>query len=420
MSEGHSRLSPSKRSRWGACPGSIREEAKYAGSGKSSPSALDGTRTHMVLEFCIKSGQSASALIGMNIADKEGGFTVDEERAERVDFAMSYINSRRDELAVSSQFIKVIAESRVDPAPFFNRNDLSGTVDVQIITDKVLEIIDYKDGVQEVTAHQNQQLDQYAWGVLAECRDLRFDHIRMTIIQPKLRQFGKKGVSYYEVSREVFEQGLITLSDQAAATDDPNAPLVSGEHCQWCPHAGNCQERSSNLLKKAGIKFGPTTVLEQACELSTDLSTEQMREVIEALPLIRGWLDSVEEAALERLKKGDVIEGLKVVRGRGMRSWAFPDEEIAVKLNKMTVPKAVIWETKLISPATAEKLKWKSGDKQKQLSPKQLKVLHEELIRKGDGALKVVSAADERAAVVFQKVEQMFGPADDALPSWLS
>ena len=175
------------------------------------------------------------------------------------------------------------------------------------------------------------------------------------------------------------------------------------------------------MLAKAGIVFGPTTVLEQSMSLEiNDLPPERIREIVEALPMLRGWLDTVEEAALERIKSGTPIDGLKVVRGRGMRSWAFPEEEIAEKLKKMTVPKGAIWKTSIISPAAAEKLKWQSGEKQKQLSPKQLKVLQTEMISKGEGKLTVVSAADERQAVEFGNVEAMFAEADaQQLPSWL-
>ena len=41
----HSKLSPSARSRWGACPGSVREEAKYPKQ-PSGAAAIDGTHSH--------------------------------------------------------------------------------------------------------------------------------------------------------------------------------------------------------------------------------------------------------------------------------------------------------------------------------------------------------------------------------------
>ena len=57
-------------------------------------------------------------------------------------------------------------------------------------------------------------------------------------------------------------------------------------------------------------------------------------------------------------------------------------------------PKSAIWETKLVTPAKVEKLKWeatKAGEKvQKQLSERQLKTLDTEYVAKVAGKLTVV------------------------------
>jgi hypothetical protein len=103
-----------------------------------------------------------------------------------------------------------------------------------------------------------------------------------------------------------------------------------------------------------------------------------------------------------------------------MRSWALPEEEVATKLSKMGVPKGDIWETKLVSPAKAEKLKWvKKDGTQKQLTAKQLEVVQKDLVSKSEGKLTVVSAADQRPAVEFGDAAKMFGPVE-AIPSWLT
>mgnify|MGYP000243372453 CR=1 FL=1 len=49
----HAKLSPSSAYRWLACPGSVREEAKYP-EPPSGPGAIDGTHSHTLLEHCIK------------------------------------------------------------------------------------------------------------------------------------------------------------------------------------------------------------------------------------------------------------------------------------------------------------------------------------------------------------------------------
>ena len=70
----HAKLSPSKRSRWALCPGSIREEVKYPDTG-SGPAAADGTHSHTLLEHCIKTGLSDPMdQVGDVFSDHEGTF----------------------------------------------------------------------------------------------------------------------------------------------------------------------------------------------------------------------------------------------------------------------------------------------------------------------------------------------------------
>lgn len=93
----HSNLSPSARHRWGACPASVRESAKYPNK-PSGPAAIDGTHTHTLLEHCLLQVHDAAHYIGMVLKDHEGEFMVDAERAERVQLALDYIDKRYTEM----------------------------------------------------------------------------------------------------------------------------------------------------------------------------------------------------------------------------------------------------------------------------------------------------------------------------------
>ena len=425
----HAKLSPSARHRWGKCPGSVRMEAQYPEGGKPSAAGVDGTHSHTLLEYCVKRliaglDGKAEAFVGVTLKDDDGEFTVDAARAERVEFAMEYIRSRAFLLGAT-----VKAEEQVDPKYLIGRDDLFGTVDVQLLNSEVLEIIDYKDGMGIVDVVDNPQLEQYMFGALAPFWQngvVKPKWLRMTIIQPKLREKGLSGITFHEMNLESFMPTYQQLLTEAQATDAKDAPLVPGEvQCRYCAHGGNCSVRTTVMLEKAGIKFGAVgvaPVLEQVCEKSPlDLTEQQFREIVEALPMIRTWLEGVEEAALARIQSGKPIEGVKAVRGRGMRSWMLPEEEVAAKLSKMGVPKGEIWETKVVSPAKAEKLKWvKKDGTQKQLTAKQLEVVQKELVSKSEGKLTVVSAADGRPAVEFGDAAKMFSPVGDALPSWLT
>ena len=432
----HAQLSPSKRHRWALCPGSVREEAKYPEE-RSGPAAIDGTHSHTLLEHCIKAGLADPTLmVGVRLMDDEGEFVIDADRAARVKSAIEYVKSRVTQL---NGMAEVVPETRVDPQWFTNRDDLSGTVDIQIISGDVLEIIDYKDGMAEVPAEGNLQLEQYALGKLAECRkgynvpdQYPWHEVRMTIIQPKLALRGGTPITTWTVPVSELLTKISVLVDQARATDNPDAPLIPGDsQCKYCRAKGACSALAGNVMKEVGIMFQP--IADQTFEIAQQsadrdpavMSDDQIRQVMEAAPLMRQLLEAVEKEALRRLEAGQSIPGLKLVNGRGSRTWALPEEEMAEKLVKMGIPKTAIYETKLVSPAKAEKLVWEKRDGTKvSLTPRQMSRMEQEYVIKMAGKLTVVPESDSRPAVVknaapmFSVVEA--APAAESVPSWLS
>ena len=428
----HAKLSPSKRSRWALCPGSIREEAKYPDTG-SGPAAADGTHSHTLLEHCIKNGLSDPMdQVGETFTDHEGTFKVDADRAARVKIAIEYIRER----SMNGMF-KVISEQKVDPEFLLGRKDLSGTVDCQIIGPDWIELIDYKDGMGVVSAEGNMQLEQYAYGVLAGYKlpvngAYPFNTHRMTIIQPKLALKGMKPITSHEVSVRSLLDNMGTIITQAAATDKPDAPLVPGEsQCKFCRAKGSCAALAGNVMKEVGIMFQPVVtetldVAQQSADKDpAQMDDAQIRQIMEAAPLMRQLLEAVEKEAMRRMESGISIPGLKLVNGRGSRAWALPEAEMAEKLVKMGIPKGAIYETKLVTPAKAEKLTWEKKDGTKvTLTERQLKRMEQEYVSKLAGKLTVVPESDGRPAVVmnaaplFSAVEA--APAAESLPSWLS
>ena len=426
----HAQLSPSKRNRWALCPGSFREEAKYPEQ-SGGAAAIDGTHTHTLLEVCLKDGDvDASFHIGVEMEDDDGKFVIDKERAARVQIALEYIYKRLD------NSMTLLSESKVDPAFLLGRDDLSGTVDVQIIGNGVLELIDYKDGMAPVDAKGNMQLEQYAYGVLAGYKlpvngAYPFDTVRMTIIQPKLAMKNMNPISSFDVSVRDLMANMGTIIRQAAATDAPDAPLVPGEsQCKYCRAKGNCSALASNVMKEVGIMFQPIVnqtldVAQQSADKDpTAMNDAQIRQIMEAAPLMRQLLEGVEKEALRRLKAGQSIDGLKLVNGRGSRAWALPESEIAEKLVKMGIPKIAVYETKLVTPAKAEKLTWTKKDGEvKQLTERQLKTMEQEYVVKMAGSITVVPESDSRPAVILNAAPMFSAvqaPAVETLPAWLS
>jgi hypothetical protein len=409
------------------CPGSVREEAKYP-EPPSGPNAIDGTHTHTLLEHCVKADLGdPTTMVGVKMKDDDGEFVVDADRAARVKVAIDYVRQRHAEIGGS-----VLAERRVDPSHLLGRPEMSGTVDIRIKGTQVLEIIDYKDGMSPVDADGNEQLELYALGALAELKvplglPYPYTAVRMTIIQPKMAlRGGEPIVSVEKPVREVLDL-IGKYVHGAAMTEKPDALLIPGEkQCKWC-RASGCTARVNHILAVAGVAF-PVVGVEVGQQIAQQdpaaLSNDNLREILEAAPMMRQMIEQAEAEALRRLESGKPIPGLKLVNGRGSQAWTLPEEQIAEKLKGMGVPKDAIYKTSVVSPAQAKKITWSNRkNEQKSLSPRQLKTLETEYIVKLGGKLTVAPESDPRPAVVrdvaplFSAIES--APAPAPLPAWL-
>ena len=411
----HASKSPSKFERIRLCPGSFREEAKYPeqAGGKA---ADDGTHTHTLLELCIENSVTdAEEYLNNTITDHVGQFTVDRERCARVNVALNYVYSRAEKAGV-----KPHSEVKLDSIEAFGRADMGGTCDVHFFSKehRFLEVMDYKDGMG-VVEPDCDQMKIYALMLVAMHGAENIDVVRLTIIQPKLEYRGDKGVVFVELNTTELLKETATFTVAAALADTPDAPLVAGEkQCKYCKHKGSCAVLTGQMMEASGISFQNLDVAKQAAEKEpTELTDQQLRELVESAPLLRQLLEAAEAEALRRMEAGQVIEGLKVVRGRGSRAWMFDESEMAEKLKKFGIPKDAMWKTSLISPAQAEKVVWEKRDgTRKQLSDRQKAQMAAEYIKTSTGKFTVVSSADPRESAIVSAVP-MFGTTE--LPDWL-
>lgn len=448
----HAALSPSKRHRWAACPGSIREEARYPES-PSGDAALDGTRTHALLERCINyewgpqgSPCGEAPCRGLEVTDEHGTYVVDLERAKRVGFAIAYI---RDVCGKDNCFGVPVAERRVYPDGLVGRADMSGTVDCQIIGKHVFEIIDYKDGMAPVEAIGNLQLEQYAIGALAALPQPYPETVRMTIIQPKLALRGMQPIMSWDVRVSELLARVDVIKAQAAATDDPDAPLVPGDaQCKYCRARGSCTaiaKKALHEMEMVSTMFGsvnpepagvaPVTVAHQAAQKDpTQMTSEQLSQMMDAFPLVELLIKGVKDEVKKRLTAGSKVPGYKMVRGRGSRDWNLSEEEMVKKLTGMGVPKSSIYVSDLVSPSQVEKLSWGSKGEMKTLSQIQIDRLTKEYVITKTGSPTVAPESDPREAIVTNTSDLMGSiapalgtpvpsflapPAVDTRPPWL-
>lgn len=429
----HARLGPSNH-RWPHCPGSIREEAQYQDFG--SAAAIDGTGSHLLLEMCLLNGVRAESYDGqvIGVGDHENpmGWMVGPDRIERVQMCLDYVTRRVNELKAKypGQDVTVEAETKGDPGGAFGRTDWWGTIDITVTVPGVfVEIIDYKDGRGWVSEKSNTQLGSYAFGKIrpfvASGPDLvrpfrpeaLKDGVRMTIVQPKTTPV----VRYEEVTAAEVVQRAENLAIAARRTDDPDAPLVSGKHCQWCKanpkRGGHCTAESTksmgvlttmgnNIIAKEGVSL--FEIVNQAISDTGSMTPEQLAELSDAREGIMVAFDKVDTEIERRLEQGDTVPGYAMKPGRASRVWNDEPEAIAKMLKGRRLTKDDIYPPSLVSPAQLMKCD-KLTDEQKQK-------IERDFIATKAGKMKLTKVARGEESKSLQKdvaqrnddVEQLF------------
>jgi len=416
----HARLGPSNH-RWPHCPGSVREEAGY--EDVAGASAIDGTGSHLLLELCLINGVRAETydghIIGENDPENPNGWLVDIERVQRVQQCLDYVSRRHREL--SEQFpngqVVITAEQESNPGKAYGRDDWWGTCDITIMvfvgSDVVfIEVCDYKDGRGYVsvkdksTGEYNSQLVSYMGGRLVEYlqpklpREMftpydtgKLQGCRLSIVQPKTNP----AVRYEDLQASTLLGELDKLARAADQTDDPNAPLTFGKHCQWCKanpkRGGHCTAESTNTLEVVKsmndvIATDGQSLFEtisQSISKLNEMTPEQLSQLADVRSSMMTVFDSIEKEIVSRIDAGEKVPGYAMKPGRASRVWAKDEEEIVKVLKARRFVKDEIYPPKLASPAQVMK-----SDK---LTAKQKADIEEKYITEKAGALKLTKVA---------------------------
>lgn len=125
----------------------------------------------------------------------------------------------------------------------------------------------------------------------------------------------------------------------------------------------------------------------------TSIENERLGKLFSAIPLIENWIKAISGAVHNKLHLGESIPGFKIVQGKqGNRAWSNA-KEAEVLLKSMRLKIDQMYDLKLISPTTAEKLK-----KENVLGIRQWSKV-ESLITRADGKPTVVPESDKRSAL---------------------
>lgn len=395
----HSPLGASSASRWMACPGSV---ALSAGCPNTSSFAADeGTAAHFLGAHCLQSitqrdaWEDAGAFIAvpdegepffvgdMTYEPKEGTvriFEVDEEMVLHVQFYLDYVRTRVAEVQG-----ELIVEQGFDMSEL--HPDFYGTGDAVIVSDTLIEVVDFKYGVGiSVSAVNNPQIRYYLAGVLDEVTSNDGQVLRTTIVQPRgfhhLGPIRSEDLTFDELLAWLHEE----LIPAAERTEEPDAPLVIGEHCRFCP--------AGAALKCPKLNNLPEEIMADVPEDAKVLESWEISEHLEKCNAVRILEKNLNAVAYARAMGGETVPGLKLIRKRSDRTWKQGAVE---KLEAEYGEKA--YSRKLLTPPAVEKL---PGGKS----------MVTQLAHKPDAGLTLVLESKEGAAVKPPTAAEVFADVE--------
>lgn len=308
----HSVFSPSASHRILNCPPSLMLCAKIA----EQPSlyAAEGTCAHELCAYLVERA------LGRNV--KNPTENLDYYNAEMQSCAEGYASFVMEEYGkakAACSDAQMFVEQRVDISRWVP--GCGGTADCVILSDGVVEVIDYKHGVGvPVSAASeefggNPQLMCYCLGVL-EMFDSIYDisTVKMVIYQPR-----RESVSDYTMSKV----DLLTWADEVLA---PVAKLAlegkgdfkAGEHCRFCKVKATCRKRAEYNLELAKYDF----------KMPAELKDYEIDAILMVVDRLSEWSSDVKEYALGEALRGKEYEHFKVVEGRGVRKYTSEDDVV--------------------------------------------------------------------------------------------
>lgn len=301
----HAFLSASASHRWLNCPPSAKLCENIPD--QPSPYAQEGTDCHELCAYLVEKA------LGRDVKDPTEHLTF--YNAQMLQCAQDYCEYVLQQLEKAKAYCPdpfICIEQRLDFSRWVERG--FGTGDCIILSDQVLQIIDYKHGLGVlVESNHNSQLMCYALGAL-EAFDGIYDieQITMTIFQPR-----RDNVSIWTCSKEeLLTWAENTLSPTAKLAYEGKGEFKAGDHCQFCKVKATCRKRAEYNLQLAKYDFAVPDTLDEI----------EIAAILGKVNQLIAWGNDIKEYALKQAQSGTHYEGWKVVEGRSNRK--YTDESV--------------------------------------------------------------------------------------------
>ena len=359
----HSDLGASAMERWSHCPASFGLSQRERHRAPSIHAAT-GTVAHELVEEVLIAALAGDdplihlrAVEGKTFPTEGHDVTVDETMTDGVMMMICYLSERSRELGV-----KPLVEQTVFVDGYFPDGEpppvrMFGRADTQFKTRDLLEIVDYKNGGGVwVKVEDNPQLLFYAAGALAamaEAGETEPPRVRLTVVQPNIRA-QEKIRSYDLTGLDVVMWVHEVMIPAVRACEAPDAKYAKGDWCRFCPVAHACPVLIQDAQLAAKLQFDDSA---EAATIADRL------DIAESAVL---WADAMRGFALDRIVKDNLrVPGWGVVPTRPRREWT--DEHSVGRI--LAANGIDAFETKIMSPAKAEKRAGKTSSAWRLVEP---------------------------------------------------
>ena len=384
----HAKFSPSKLPRIIRCPGSAQLCENI--DQKESSAASEGSYLHSVVEDHLT---------------REEYFVTDSLHQDPVKHA-DYKNAVEEIL----QFVFRLKASNTGAADFTEHIenyvslkdfashficedlvDVAGTLDYSLLANRTLWVCDWKFGKGVKVYPDTEQLKAYACGEIKSiARAGLIDRVICVIGQPRL------GDQAFE-EQEYTTQELLDWLDQYLApalklTHSPTPVLHPSEKaCKWCLVSCRCKARHDMAMGVAEQVFAIHA------KLPNDVSLDDLREVLDKIPMLDQYTKDITNYAFNLIKNGNSLPGYKLVSGRSIRKWV--DEVLAKEiLEREGYDVSTLSEVKFFGPAKVEKIIGKRSKED----------FFQQLVVKPTGAPTLTMDIDKREALKFDSASEVF------------
>ena len=309
------------------CPGSVALVQKMPAK-PSSKYADEGSLLHHVIAAVLENDLPPQQFLG----SEYNGVELTEDLLERKLLpALAALDEIDPDKTMEYVVEKVVGFGKVLPG-VFGSADLIGRIGNRGI------LLDWKfgDGVAVEAEESPQALFYIAAAIHTAATSWAFngvEDIEVIIVQPPMV---KRWVTTLGRVRQ-FEADLVLA---VRASEQPDAPFKTGDHCRWCAAKTVCPlvTGAVDRAKRENIK---------------SVNIFRLSEALASIDLLEGFIKDAREMAVELLEAGVEVPGWKLVPKRATRQWVSE----AAALTALTEAGCSAEElTELKSPAQVEKM----------------------------------------------------------------